>query len=117
LAFFFFSSTFSSSHFLEQRFKPPPPSPRINHLRKTTMTKSSRKHRQRAMRNLRPAGWEAAKFTVRTADEAAGGLFCWKISDHTNMGRALDNMPKMGFVNSAKYMLNHFLIAMFGALL
>lgn len=81
------------------------------------MTNSSRKRNQRAMRNLQSAGWQAAKFTGRTADKAAGGLFRWVITDHTGMSKALDQMPKMGFLDSAKYMLTHFLIAMLGALL
>jgi len=79
------------------------------------MTKPSRKRHQRAMRNLRSAGWEAAKFTGDTTSKAIVGLSRWVVTDHTGMGRALDNMPKMGFVDSAKYILKHFLIAVFGA--
>ena len=81
------------------------------------MTKPSRKRNQRAMRNLQSAGWEAAKFTGDTTSKAIVGLSRWVVTDHTGMGRALDNMPKMGFVDSAKYMLKHFLIAVFGTLL
>ena len=76
------------------------------------MTKPSRKRHQRAMRNLRSAGWEADN-----TSKAIVGLSRWVVTDHTGMGRALDNMPKMGFVDSAKYMLKHFLIAVFGTLL
>lgn len=75
------------------------------------------------MRNLRSAGWQAAKFTGKTADKATGaaekaavGLFRWVTTDHSGMGKALDNMPSMGFFNTAKYILNQFLIAVAGTI-
>ena len=44
------------------------------------------KHRRtQAMRNLRSAGWQAAKFTGRNADKAASGLFRWMVTDHSRV--------------------------------
>lgn len=54
----------------------------------------------RATRNLRSAGWDAAKFTARTADKAAVGLFRWATTDHSGMRKAFDNMPSMGFIDT-----------------
>jgi hypothetical protein len=71
----------------------------------------------RAIRNLQSAGNSAAKFTGSTTGKAAVGLFRWATTDHSGMGRALDNMPSMGFFNSVRYVLMHFLIAVVGAVL
>ncbi len=74
-------------------------------------------YKKRALRNLSSAGYSAAKFTGDTTSKAIVGLSRWVVTDHTGMGRALDNMPKMGFVDSAQYLFKHFLIAVLGALL
>ena len=69
-----------------------------------------------AMRNLRSAGWTAARFAGRTTEKAAVGLFRWASTDHSGLSRAIDNMPDMGFLDSVKYVLVHFLIAVAAAL-
>jgi len=74
-------------------------------------------YKKRALRNLRSAGYSAAKFTGDTTSKIIVGLSRWVVTDHTGMGRALDRMPKMGFIASVQYMLKHFLIAMGVALL
>lgn len=88
------------------------------------MAKQYGKRSGQGMRNLRSAGWQAAKFTGRTADKAAGaaekaavGLFRWATTDHYGMSRALANMPSMGFLDTARYILIHFFIAVAGAVL
>lgn len=77
----------------------------------------ARKPSNQGMRNLRSAGWQAAKFTGRTADKAAVGLFRWVTTDHSGLRSALENMPSMGFLYTAKYLLMKFLFAVVGAVL
>lgn len=81
------------------------------------MANQSRKRNSRGMRNFRSAGWEAAKFTGRTADNAAVGLARWVTTDHSGMGKALENMPSMGFIDSVRYILVRFIISMIGVVL
>lgn len=75
------------------------------------------KRSSRAMRNLQSAGWSAARSVGRTTEKAAVGLFRWASTDHSGLGQALDNMPKMGFLDSAKYILVHFLISIISAVI
>jgi hypothetical protein len=63
------------------------------------------------MQNLRSAGWTTAKFAGRATEKTAVGLFRWATTDHTGMSRALANMPPMGFLDTLKYILMQFLIA------
>lgn len=69
------------------------------------------------MRDLRSAGWTAAKFTGRTAEKAAVNLFRWAATDHTGLSRAVENMPEMGFLASLKHILVQFLIAIVGVVI
>lgn len=71
----------------------------------------------RATRNLRSAGWDAVKFTARTADKATVGLFRWATTDHSGMSKAFDKMPSMGFIDTVRYGSILFLAAMVNALL
>ena len=75
------------------------------------------KRNSQAMRNLKSAGWQAAKFTGRTTDKAAVGLFRWAATDHSGMGRALNNMPSMGFLDTLKYILMQFLMVVVGSVI
>lgn len=74
------------------------------------------KRHSRAMRNLTSAGRTAARFTGRAAEKTAVGLFRWATTDHSGLGRALDRMPDMGFLDSMKYILVHILIAIVAAI-
>lgn len=74
------------------------------------------KRSSRAMRNIRSAGWAAARFAGRTTEKAAVGLFRWASTDHSGLSRALDRMPEMGFLDSVKYVLVHFLISVVAAI-
>ena len=67
-----------------------------------------KRHRNRAMHNLMSAGKATAKIT----GEAVNGLFRWLTTDHSGMGKALGEMPKMGFIASIKYALVYFLIGL-----
>lgn len=60
--------------------------------------------RRKAIRNLRSAGWEGAKFTAKVAEKSAEGLFRWVTTDHTGMSKALINMPELGFIETIKCM-------------
>lgn len=64
------------------------------------------------MRNLKSAGWEAAKLTGRTTEKAAVGLARYVTTDYSGMGRALANMPSMGFLDSISYIFTMFIYAM-----
>lgn len=77
----------------------------------------ARKRSSQGMCNLQSAGRQAAKFTGGVTEKAAVGLFRWATTDHSGMGKALANMPSMGFIDSTKYILWHFLFAVAGAVL
>ena len=70
-----------------------------------------------SMRNLKSSGWRAAKFTGRSLDKTASGLFHWLTTDHSGMTRMLTLIPEMGFWNSVKYALIRFLITLAGIVL
>lgn len=73
--------------------------------------------RRQGMRRLHTAGYRAAGYTTRASSKAAVGLFRWAATDHTGMGRALERMPKMGFVDTLKYILMQFLFAVAASIL
>ena len=50
-------------------------------------------------------------------EKAAVGLFRWAATDHSGMGKALERMPPMGFLDELKTIFMHFLIAVAGAVL
>ncbi len=64
-------------------------------------------------RNLQRAGNNLAKATGRATEKAAVGVFKWATTDHLGMGKAIINMPKMGFFASIKYVLMQFLIRLY----
>ena len=72
-----------------------------------------KRHRNRAMRNLKSVG----KTTANITGEAADVLFRWLTTDHSGMGKALGEMPKMGFFSNIKYALVYFLIGLIGVIL
>lgn len=73
--------------------------------------------RRQRTNNLRTAGYRAARYTARGASKATSGLFRWAATDHTGMGKALEHMPKMGFVDTLKYILMQFLFAVAASIL
>lgn len=72
------------------------------------MARKYGKRSNQGMRNLRSAGWDAAKFTGRTTEKAAVGLARWATTDHSGMGKALSKMPSMGFLDSISYIFSAF---------
>jgi len=50
-------------------------------------------------------------------ESVAVGLFRWGTTDHSGMGKALERMPPMGFLDELKTIFMHFLIAVAGAVL
>lgn len=69
----------------------------------------ARQPRHRYIRNLRSSGWEAAKFTRKTLNKTAAGLFRLLSTDHSGMSEMFTLMPKMGFLDSIKYVFMCFL--------
>ena len=55
------------------------------------------------IRNLKSAGSSVAKFTGRTTEKAAVGLFKWATTDHSGMNDALGRMPKMGLLDTLHF--------------
>ncbi len=61
--------------------------------------------------------WRASKAAYHQADKAFTHAAKWVATDHTGFSRAMDEMPKMGFIDSCKYIAIHFIMAMLGALI
>lgn len=57
----------------------------------------------RGMRNLGSAGMAGLNFAGKVADKSATGLFRWATTDHSGTAQRLAAMPKMGFIDSMKY--------------
>ena len=72
---------------------------------------TGRSRSNRTIRNLRAAGLKSAKFTGR----ATVGLFRWLTTDRLGMGKTLDYMPKLGFLDRVRYGFLKFLIAVVGS--
>lgn len=77
----------------------------------------ARQPRQRSICNLKSTGWELARFTGRTLDKTATGLFRWLTTDHSGMTRMLTLMPEMGLLDSVKYVFMCLLITIAGIVL
>ena len=58
--------------------------------------------------------------TIALADKAekiAVGLFRWAATDHSGMGKALEQVPPMGYLHELRTIFLHFLISVVGAIL
>ena len=75
-----------------------------NNTRKNMSTHYN-KNRSNGMRNIRSAGLYGANFAAKAAGKSAAGIFRWATTDHSGMTQAMINMPKMGFIDSIKYIL------------
>lgn len=73
----------------------------------------SKPYRNRAMRNLKSAGYSAAKITGTAASKSAVGVFKWAATDHTGLNYELD--ANMGFAESVSYLFRQFFIALVAA--
>lgn len=51
--------------------------------------------RNRAMRNLKAARKVAGKAAAKITCKAVNALFLWLSTDHSGMGKALDEMPEL----------------------
>ncbi len=49
--------------------------------------------------------------SLPVVEKASVGLFHWATTDHSGLSKSLSTMPSMGFLDSLKYILCHFLIA------
>ena len=59
----------------------------------------------------------ATRYTLRTANKAAVGLFRWAATDHSGMSKALDRMPQMGLLDTLRYILRQLLFTVVGVVL
>lgn len=64
-----------------------------------------RRNSRRGMRNLGSAGMAGLNYTVEAIDRSATGLFRWATTDHSGTAQRLLAMPKMGFIDSIRYIL------------
>lgn len=74
------------------------------------MAKHAKSFRSQGIRNLKSAGYSAARFTGRTTGKAAAGLFRCATTDYSGMGGAISRMPKMGLWDSLRYIFTLFMI-------
>jgi hypothetical protein len=58
-----------------------------------------------------------AKKAYRVTDRFAGKFGRWIVTDHTGFNRALNEMPRMGFTESCKYVLTQFIVLIICSLL
>ncbi len=63
--------------------------------------------------NLQSTSNNFAKSTGRATEKAVVGVFKWATTDHLGMGKAMMNMPSMGFFASIKYVLMQLLIRLY----
>lgn len=75
------------------------------------------KRSSQGMRNLRSAGWDAAKFTGRTTEKAVVSLFRWASTDHINKGRPIQFIPGTTFLGSLGYILLELFLGILTAVL
>lgn len=71
----------------------------------------------RAVRNLKSAGYSAAKVTGDITSKTAVGLFKWAATDHSGMSDAIKRMPKMGFLGTIRYILMQFILSIASAVI
>jgi len=63
------------------------------------------------------ASWRASKTAYHIADKGFTNVAKWVTKDHSGFGRAMNDMPKMGFIDTCKYIALHFIITIIGAVL
>lgn len=66
--------------------------------------------RNRAMRILKSAGYSVAKFTGRVSEKASVGLFRWATTDHSGVNDILGRMPRMGMLDTLRFIFEIFLV-------
>lgn len=67
------------------------------------MAKPARTFRNRALRNLGSGVSSAANSSASFIGKAAAGVAKWMATDHTGISDAFGRMPKMGFLDSLRY--------------
>lgn len=65
---------------------------------------------RRTKKSLAKASWQVSKSAYQQADKGFTHFAKWVTTDHTSFSRAMAEMPKMGFIDSIKYILTHFVI-------
>lgn len=69
------------------------------------MAKPARTFRTRALRNIGSAAASAASSSTSLIGKAAAGAFKYAAKDHTGLNDALGRMPKMGFLDTFRYIV------------
>lgn len=77
----------------------------------------ARQPKQRAVHNLRSAGWQVARLTGRTLDKTVTGLFRWLTTDHSGLTRMLTLWSRMGFLDTIKFTFIYLLTGIAGIIL
>lgn len=71
----------------------------------------------RIRKSFSKASWQASKTAYHVADKGFTHFAKWATTDHSGFGRAVNDLPKMGFIDSCKYIALHFIFAIIGAVL
>lgn len=71
----------------------------------------------RIKKPISKASWQASKTAYHVADKGFTTIAKWATADHSGFGQAMNDMPKMGFIDSCKYIALHFIFAIIGTVL
>jgi hypothetical protein len=77
------------------------------------------RRRNTARKGIRLAGnsaWTVGKFAFRTTGTLFNHLFRWSTTDHLGIAKSLNNMPRMGFLDSLGYIAGTLFAGLVGAL-
>lgn len=71
---------------------------------------------RKGIKQVGNSAWTVGKFAFRTTEKLVDHLIWWSTTDHLGIGRSLDNMPRMGLLDSLRYITVIFLSGLVGAL-
>lgn len=71
----------------------------------------------RSNKSLAKATWQASSNAYRVVDKGITHFASWATTDRTGFSRAMNEMPKMDFIDTLKYVLLHFVVSIIGTLI
>lgn len=71
----------------------------------------------RIKKPISKASWQASKTAYHVADKGFTTIAKWATADHSGFGQTMNDMPKMGFIATCKYIALRFVLAIIGAVL
>jgi hypothetical protein len=71
----------------------------------------------RSNKSLAKATWQASSNAYRASDKGITHFAKWVTTDHTGFSRAMDEMPKMGFLDTLKYVALQFVVSIIGSII